>query len=144
MALSLRRRRATVAVAALVAGTPPLLSGVAVAAPGAPSPATAVAPARIFPAGSVGRIEVGSVPHGPDVADPRSAEAPHRVAPGSYPPPPDRPGGGSAILVRPAQPSRPTGPGPLLALVATVCVVGVSAGAIRAIFAQRTTQTVVA
>ncbi|MFC6019082.1 hypothetical protein ACFP2T_23080 [Plantactinospora solaniradicis] len=33
MALSLRRRRATVAVAALVAGTPPLVSGVAMAEP---------------------------------------------------------------------------------------------------------------
>ncbi|MEV7228434.1 MULTISPECIES: hypothetical protein [Polymorphospora] len=39
------------------------------------------------------------------------------------------------------EPIRDTGPIGLLALVATVCVVGVSAGAIRAIIAQRTSRT---
>ncbi|GAA3780942.1 hypothetical protein GCM10022225_81650 [Plantactinospora mayteni] len=174
MALSLRRRRATVAVAALVAGAPPLLSGVAVEVSGplnlfqpewrgahAPPPTLRSAgpqgevekdslsgagetPVRVFLAGSVGRVEVGSVPHGPDVAGPRSARAPQDAAPGSYPPPPDRLGGAAAVQVRPVDPVRPAGQVSLLALVATVCVVGVSAGAIRAILAQRTTQTVIA
>ncbi|MFC0532925.1 hypothetical protein [Phytohabitans kaempferiae] len=42
------------------------------------------------------------------------------------------------------QPVRKSGPIGLLALIATVCVVGVSAGAIRAIIAQRATRTRVA
>ncbi|AVT31026.1 hypothetical protein C6361_17845 [Plantactinospora sp. BC1] len=142
MILSLRRQ-ATVAVAALVAGASPLLSGVAVEASGSLSGA-GTAPVRVFPAGSVGRVEVGSVPHGPDVAGPRSARAPQEAAPGSYPPPPDRLGGATAPRVGRADPVRPAGQVSLLALVATICVVGVSAGAIRAIFAQRTTQTVIA
>ena len=43
-----------------------------------------------------------------------------------------------------AQATSGTGPNGLLALIATVCVVGVSAGAIRAIVAQRATRTGVA
>ncbi|MEE6309794.1 hypothetical protein V1634_23450 [Plantactinospora veratri] len=142
MILSLRRQ-ATVAVAALVAGASPLLSGVAVEASVSLTGAGA-APVRIFPAGSVGRVEVGSVPHGPDVAGPRSAGAPQEAAPGSYPPPPDRLGGAAALRAGRAEPVRPAEEISLLVLVATICVVGVSAGAIRAIFAQRTRQTVIA
>ncbi|MEQ4300607.1 hypothetical protein ABNF97_04310 [Plantactinospora sp. B6F1] len=143
MVLSLRRRRATAVVAALFAGAPPLLFGFAAGVPEPPSRAGMV-PAGVFPAGSVGRVEVGSVPRGPDVADPRSAGAPQDAAPGSYPPPLDRPGGAAAVPVDPADPARPAGQVTLLALVAAVCVVGVSAGAIRAILAQRTRQMVIA
>lgn len=201
MVVSLRRRRATVAVAALVAGTPPLLPGVAVAAPAPPPGAGAREPDRtsfgvlpesavrvvngtgrrarllldgvargelpagssadvlfhhgpvllalrpicVFPAESVVKVEVGLAPHGPDAASPGSVEVPPDAVPGSYPPPSDRLGGGSADLVAPLAPVRPAGPvTTLLALVATICVVGVSAGAIRAIYAQRATRTVIA
>jgi hypothetical protein len=50
----------------------------------------------------------------------------------------------AAEPVATAQTSDGSGPNGLLALIATVCVVGVSAGAIRAIVAQRATRTGVA
>ncbi|BCB85959.1 hypothetical protein [Phytohabitans suffuscus] len=52
--------------------------------------------------------------------------------------------GVAAEALASVQPVRKTGPTGLLALIATVCVVGVSAGAIRAIIAQRATRTSVA
>ncbi|MEV0607728.1 hypothetical protein AB0I61_15320 [Polymorphospora rubra] len=55
---------------------------------------------------------------------------------------PADPGDGAAAEpMASVEPVRDTGPIGLLALVATVCVVGVSAGAIRAIIAQRTSRT---
>jgi hypothetical protein len=56
-------------------------------------------------------------------------------------------GGEQGLAAEPvaaAQTSGGSGPNGLLALIATVCVVGVSAGAIRAIVAQRATRTSVA
>lgn len=52
--------------------------------------------------------------------------------------------GVAAEALSSVQPVRKSGPIGLLALIATVCVVGVSAGAIRAIIAQRATRTGVA
>lgn len=52
--------------------------------------------------------------------------------------------GAAAEALASVEPVRETGPIGLLALIATVCVVGVSAGAIRAIIAQRATRTGVA
>jgi hypothetical protein len=52
--------------------------------------------------------------------------------------------GVAAEALSSVQPVRKTGPIGLLALIASVCVVGVSAGAIRAIIAQRATRTGVA
>jgi hypothetical protein len=52
--------------------------------------------------------------------------------------------GVAAEVLSSVQPVRKTGPIGLLALIATVCAVGVSAGAIRAILAQRATRTGVA
>lgn len=52
--------------------------------------------------------------------------------------------GVAAEALSSVQPVRKSGPIGLLALIATVCVVGVSAGAIRAIIAQRATRTSVA
>lgn len=49
----------------------------------------------------------------------------------------------AAEPIGPIGPVRDDGPTGLLALVAAICVVGVSAGAVRAIIAQRTTRTVV-
>ncbi|MDQ7907057.1 hypothetical protein RB614_21325 [Phytohabitans sp. ZYX-F-186] len=52
--------------------------------------------------------------------------------------------GVAAEALSSVQPVRKSGPIGLLALIATVCVVGVTAGAIRAIIAQRATRTGVA
>lgn len=52
--------------------------------------------------------------------------------------------GVAAEALSSVQPVRESGPTGLLALIASVCVVGVSAGAIRAIIAQRATRTGVA
>ena len=52
--------------------------------------------------------------------------------------------GVAAEALSSVQPVRKSGPTGLLALIASVCVVGVSAGAIRAIIAQRATRTGVA
>lgn len=99
----LRHRRATVAVAALFAGAPPLAA------------ATLGGQIAVVPA--VGRTTDLDSWH-PSAARPGAAEGSTLA--------------GDAGLTR------------LLALIATICVVGVSAGAIRAIIAQRATRTVVA
>ncbi|BCB80618.1 hypothetical protein GCM10022251_02350 [Phytohabitans flavus] len=52
--------------------------------------------------------------------------------------------GVAAEALSSVQPVRKSGPIGLLALIATICVVGVSSGAIRAIIAQRATRTGVA
>jgi hypothetical protein len=52
--------------------------------------------------------------------------------------------GAAAEALASVEPVRESGPIGLLALIATVCVVGASAGAIRAIIAQRASRTGVA
>nr|MDT0663126.1 hypothetical protein [Micromonospora sp. DSM 115978] len=104
--------------------------------------AVTVRPICAFATEATVRVEVGSA-ESSDAADPR---APSAVRPGAaegY-----HPGlgwqGHPAVDVSGVEPVRDRGPTGLLALLAAVCVVGVSAGAIRAITAQRATRTVVA
>lgn len=99
-------------------------------------------PLCVFAAASAARVEVGPPER---LFDASGGAAAGRVE--ASPGPPDRPYGWvSGLAAEPLQPmdpvrdDRPTG---LLALVASICVVGVSAGAIRAIIAQRATRTVV-
>jgi hypothetical protein len=90
------------------------------------------------------RVEVAtSAPPGPGTtgpagAGPASSGGVSRVPPGGRA---DGPAAEPAASVEPLSRGGPVG---LLALTAAVCVVGVSAGAIRAIMAQRTTKTIVA
>ncbi|MDG4834760.1 hypothetical protein O7627_36450 [Solwaraspora sp. WMMD1047] len=100
-------------------------------------------PICAFATEATARVEVAA-PEVP-VGD-ADALAPSAVRPGAaegYLPGPgwrERP----AVELSGVEPLRDRGPTGLLALVAAVCVVGVSAGAIRAIIAQRSTRTVVA
>ena len=166
----LRHRRATVAVAALFAGAPPVATAVTVGGPvtdavgrdsgvvrggllGAASNdlllrrgpvALASQPIRLVTAGSAMQVEMvppigptaGVDPWAPSVARPGAAEG--SALPSARSAGPAQEPAGS---VEPARNGGSTG---LLALIATVCVVGVSAGAIRAIIAQRATRTRVA
>jgi hypothetical protein len=113
---------------------------------------TAVSAVRVevdtAPAPAGPETMLGSGPAGADVHSSATASgAPSAAWPGAAeggPPPPAWANGPAAEPVGPVEPlgdSRPVG---LLALIATVCVAGVSAGAIRAIIAQRATRTVVA
>jgi hypothetical protein len=119
---------------------------------GGAAPAAAGAPA--FPGGPAGSGEL--VPGGPPPANlpaptdglsPRwglATDQPSGGGSGADPATvdPQAAGGGAATgeLARTAGSSSGDGPVGLLALVATVCVVGVSAGAIRAIIGQRATR----
>jgi hypothetical protein len=216
----LRHRRATVAVAALLASTPPLVSAVAVAEPAAAPNAPAqksdreivftgggsfhvrctatpvVASVTVPPEntlrvvnntgrrarlmldglaqgeiseGSAGEVlfhrgpvslalkpmclSVAASPVRVEVATPASpvpgTTGPAGVGPVSSAgvsrvPPGGRADGPAAEPTTSVQPLSRGGPIGLLALTAAICVVGVSAGAIRAIMAQRTTKTIVA
>lgn len=130
--------------------------------------AVGLRPLCVFAAESAVRIEVGPPVVRPRVADAAPA-APDgeagRDAGSGGPAPQAGPGGSAAgrveapvrrerqryawssgLAAEPLEPVelvRDNGPTGLLALVATICVVGVVAGAIRAIIAQRATRTVV-
>lgn len=100
-------------------------------------------PLCVFSAAPAVRVEVGPPPE--HLFDESGGAAAGRVEPS--PGPPDRPytwvSGLAAEPLQPMDPVRDDRPTGLLALVASICVVGVSAGAIRAIIAQRATRTVV-
>jgi hypothetical protein len=156
----LRHRRATVAVAALFAGAPPLATAVAVGGPvtGGEIPggasaevifhrgpvALALRPICLIAAESPVQVEVAPATDQvadvdqrvPSAARPGAAEGRALAS--------ARPSGPAVEPTGSVEPIRDGGLTGLLALVATVCVVGVSAGAIRAIIAQRTTRTIVA
>lgn len=100
-------------------------------------------PLCVFSAGSAVRVEVGPPPK--HVLAPSGGSAAGRGESSANTD--DRRyawvSGLAAEPLAPMDPVRDDGPTGLLALVAAICVVGVSAGAVRAVIAQRATRTAV-
>lgn len=99
-------------------------------------------PICVFSAGATLRVEVGPAEFSAGTADPWAPSAARPGAAEGFVPGLGW-GGRAAAEATGGEPVRDRGPTGLLALVAAVCVVGVSAGAIRAINAQRATWTAV-